>query len=53
MGFTMHYRGDTQQSSSNNLSVQRKAPIRSAVKKTPKNKQGSIRKARSEPRYGG
>ena len=46
-------RGETQPGSSSNLSVQRKAPMRSAVKKTPKNRQGSVRKAKTEPRYGG
>ena len=45
-------RGDTNQSTGN-VSVQRKVPPRSAVKKTPKNKQASARKARTEPRHGG
>jgi len=31
----------------------RRASARSGVKKTPRNKPGSIRKARTEPRYGG
>jgi len=47
------YRGETQPGSSSNLSVQRKAPMRSAAKKTPKNRPGSVRKAKTEPRYGG
>ena len=45
-------RGDTNQSTGN-VSVQRKVPPRSAVKKTPKNKQASARKVRTEPRHGG
>ena len=45
-------RSDTHQSGGN-LSLQRKGQMRSAVKKTPKNKSSSVRKARSEPRHGG
>ena len=37
----------------NNLNTRRSGNAKSAVKKTPMNKQVAMRKTKSEPRYGG
>jgi len=44
------YRGESQ---SGGQSSARRVSARSGVKKTPRNKPGSVRKARTEPRHGG
>ena len=43
-------RGESQ---SGGQSSARRVSARSGVKKTPRNKPGSVRKARTEPRHGG